>query len=105
MNTNEIYNLKEHVDYSNDAIVSKTILRKETGNITLFALSKGQEISEHNTPFDAFVQIMEGKADIIIAGKSNILTEGECIIMPANVPHALKAVENYKFMLVMIKSN
>lgn len=105
METNKIYTLKDHVEYSTDAIVSKTILKKETGNITLFALSKGQEISEHSAPFDAFVQILEGKADIILDGKSNVLTEGECIIMPANIPHALKALENYKFMLVMIKSN
>lgn len=105
METNNVYNLKSHVEYSADSIVSKTILKKETGNITLFALSKNQEISEHSAPFDAFVQILEGKADIIIDKKSNILSVGECIVMPANIPHALKAIENYKFMLVMIKSN
>lgn len=104
MNTNEIYNLKKHIAYSTDAIVSKTVLKKETGNITLFALSKAQEISEHSTPFDAFVQILEGEANVIIGGKSNLLSAGNCILMPANVPHALKAVENFKFMLVMIKS-
>jgi quercetin dioxygenase-like cupin family protein len=105
MNTNEIYNLKDHVEYSTDSIVSKTILKKETGNITLFALSKGQEISEHSAPFDAFVQILEGEADIVLGGKSNVLKEGESIIMPANIPHALKALSDYKFMLVMIRSN
>lgn len=105
METNQIYTLASHIEYSNDSIVSKTIVRKETGNITLFALTKGQIISEHTTPFDAFVQILEGEAEIIIDKKPKHLKAGESIIMPANIPHALKALENYKMLLVMIKSN
>lgn len=89
--------------YNDKAIVSKHILKKENGNITLFAFDKGEELSEHTTPFDAVVYIVDGKADIIINGVSNILEVNETIIMPANIPHALKAVEKFKMILTMIR--
>ncbi len=92
------------INYADKAVVSKHVLKKETGNISLFAFDKGEGLSEHTTPFDALVFIVEGKADIIIDAVSNILEAGETIIMPANIPHALKAVEKFKMVLTMIKS-
>jgi quercetin dioxygenase-like cupin family protein len=97
-------NPQESIEYQNDAIISKVIIKKETGNITMFAFDKGQELSEHTAPFDAFVLILDGKVDIKIDGESNEMTSGESIIMPANIPHSVKAIEKFKMMLVMIKS-
>jgi len=100
----EILNLKEYIDYQEGSVVSRMLINKPEGSITIFAFDKGEGLSEHTTPFDAFVYLIEGKAEIIISGKSNVLEEGQMIIMPANEPHALKALERYKMMLVMIKS-
>ncbi len=91
------------IDYAPQAVVSKQILKKNTGNISLFAFDKNEGLSEHTAPFDALVHIVEGKADIILGGKSHILESGQCIIMPANLPHALKAIEAFKMVLTMIK--
>jgi quercetin dioxygenase-like cupin family protein len=102
--TAKIFNFSDSVDYSEGAIVSKMVLKKESGNISLFAFDKGEGLSEHTTPFDALVQIVDGKADIIIDGHSHILETGNSIIMPATIPHALKAVEQFKMVLTMIKS-
>jgi quercetin dioxygenase-like cupin family protein len=99
------FSFSDNIDYSEKAVVSKHILKKENGNISLFAFDKGEGLSEHTAPFDALVNILAGKADIIIDGMSNILSEGESIIMPANIPHAVKAIEKFKMVLVMIKSN
>ena len=104
MNLNESIKINEIVDYQSDAVVSKTLIKKEKGTATVFAFDKGQGLSEHTAPFDALVQIIDGKADIILDGNSNIMKTGEMIIMPANVPHALKAIEKFKMMLVMIKN-
>lgn len=104
INHSEIFNLENAVSYAAGSIVSKTIVKKQTGNITLFAFDKGQELSEHTAPFDAMVNVMDGKVEISIDKKSYLLSAGEFIIMPANIPHALKAVEKFKMMLVMIKS-
>lgn len=98
------FSFQNSINYAENAVVSKHILKKETGNITLFAFGKGEDLSEHSVPFDALVQIVDGKADIIIEGKSNILEANESIIMPANIPHAVKAVENFKMVLTMIRS-
>jgi quercetin dioxygenase-like cupin family protein len=103
MNTAEKFNIVNTVDYAAGSVVSKTITKKNTGTITLFAFDKDQGLSEHSAPFDAMVNVIDGKADIIIDGKSNLLEKGESIIMPANIPHALKAVEQFKMLLVMIK--
>ncbi|MBL7070573.1 MAG: cupin domain-containing protein [Candidatus Omnitrophica bacterium] len=92
------------VQYQDSSVVSREIIRKGTGTITLFAFDKGQGLSEHTAPFDAMVYIFDGKADVIISGTSNSLKAGDIIIMPANKPHALKAVERFKMLLVMIKS-
>ncbi|MBU2555282.1 MAG: cupin domain-containing protein, partial [Bacteroidetes bacterium] len=85
------------------AVVSKHIIKKETGNISLFAFDKGEGLSEHTAPFDAVVHVIDGEADIIIDGKSNLLHAGETIIMPANLPHALIAIERFKMVLTMIR--
>ena len=97
------FSFNDCIAYAENAVVSKQILKKETGNISLFAFGKGEGLSEHTTPFDAVVYIVDGKADIIIDGKSNIMEAGDVIIMPANIPHALKAIENFKMVLTMIK--
>lgn len=95
---------EESISYAERAVVSKHILKKQTGNISLFAFDKEEGLSEHTTPFDALVLIVDGKAEIIINGESHMLESGESIIMPANVPHALRAVEKFKMVLTMIKS-
>ncbi len=84
--------------------MSKHILKKQTGNISLFAFDQGEGLSEHTTPFDAMVLIVDGKAEIIINGESHILESDDSIIMPANVPHALKAIEKFKMVLTMLKN-
>jgi len=92
------------VDYQDDSVVSKEIIKKEKGTATLFAFDKGQGLSEHTAPFDALVYVFDGKAEITIAGRQHSLKAGETIIMPANKPHSLKAVERFKMLLVMIKA-
>jgi len=100
-----VFSFAESVDYSSGAIVSKTVLKKQTGNISLFAFDKGEALSEHTAPFDAMIQVVDGKGEIIIGGKSYMVSSGQTIIMPANIPHAVKAVEKFKMVLTMIKSN
>jgi quercetin dioxygenase-like cupin family protein len=97
-------NLAGLVDYSNEAIVSKTLIKKETGTVTLFAFDKGQGLSEHTTPYNAMVQVVDGEAVVFIDKKQYKLSAGEFIIMPADVPHALDAEERFKMLLTMIKS-
>ena len=92
------------LDYQGGAIVSKTILNQKAGTVTLFAFDEGQSLSEHTAPFDALVQILDGEAEVAIAGKPHQLKAGEMIIMPAGEPHALKATKKFKMLLVMIKS-
>jgi quercetin dioxygenase-like cupin family protein len=109
MATNEFqkaskFSYTDSIDYAPSAVVSKHILKKDTGNISLFAFDKGEGLSEHTAPFDAIVEVVDGKADIIINGVSHILEAGETIIMPANVPHALHAIERFKMVLTMIKA-
>jgi quercetin dioxygenase-like cupin family protein len=101
---NEIMKLKELVSYQNHAIVSKTIVEKETGTVTLFAFDKDQALSEHTAPFDALVQGIEGRAEIRIAGVPHLVNEGEMLVMPAHQPHALKALTPFKMLLTMIRS-
>lgn len=102
--TNKQFDPKALLDYHNDAVVSREIIKKDSGTVTLFAFDEGQGLSEHTAPFDALVYIVDGTAEIIISGKSNKLKTGEMIIMPANKPHALKAIKNFKMFLIMIKS-
>ena len=92
------------VEYQEDAIVSRVILKGETGNVTLFAFDQGQELSEHTAPFDALVHVLEGEAEIRISGQPYVLKAGEAIIMPAKEPHALKANKKFKMILTMIRA-
>ena len=96
--------LSGSVEYQADAVVSKTLIKKDTGTVTLFAFDKGQGLSEHTAPFDALVCILDGQAEITIDGNPINLKSDQVIIMPANKPHALKAVEKFKMLLIMIKS-
>ena len=98
-----VLNLKQAVDYSEGGIVSKQVVKNNSGNLTLFSFDKGQGLSQHTAPFDAVVQILDGEAEVILDGVPHLLKEGETIIMPANVPHALNAVERFKMLLTMIK--
>ena len=91
------------VDYAADSIVSKTILDKSAGTLTLFAFDKGQKLSEHTAPYDAVVQVLDGAAQLTIDGKGIKVLAGEIIIMPANVPHAVVAAEKFKMLLTMIR--
>jgi len=95
--------MAEAVGYADDAVISKTLLDKPTGTLTLFSFDAGQGLSEHTSPYDATVQILEGKAAITIDGKTQEVSAGNLVIMPANVPHALKAEERFKMLLIMIR--
>lgn len=101
MQTAKLIDLAE---YQEGSIVSRTIIDKKTGTVTLFAFDEGQGLSEHTTPFDALVYLLDGEAEVVISGKALLLKEGEMIIMPANQPHSLKAVKRFKMILTMIKS-
>jgi len=103
MNLNEPKLIGSLIEYQNDSVVSKTLIKKEKGTITIFAFDIGQGLSEHTAPFDALVQVIDGVAEVIISGKSHITKAGEMIILPAGKPHALKANEQFKMMLVMIR--
>jgi len=96
--------LSDLVEYSKDSIVSKTILDKPAGTITLFAFDKDQKLSEHTTPYDAVVQILDGQAWITIGGDKKEVSTGHIIIMPGNVPHAVDAKEKFKMLLTMIRA-
>lgn len=92
------------VDYQEGSVVSRTIMEKGTGTLTLFAFGEGQGLSEHTAPFDALVYVLEGEAEVTISGKALHLSKDEMVIMPANEPHALKAIKKFKMMLVMIRA-
>ncbi len=96
--------LADLIDYQPGAVVSKTIVAKKTGTVTVFAFAKGQGLSTHSAPFDAMVYILDGEARITIAGRTVCVEEGEMVILPANKPHALRAAKPFKMMLVMVKS-
>jgi len=96
--------LADLAQYQSGAVVSREILRKKTGTVTVFAFDKGEELSEHTAPFDALVVCLDGEAEIMISGNTHGLKNGEMIIMPAHEPHALKAVKKFKMALIMIRS-
>lgn len=98
-----VLNMKELVTYQTGSVVSRTLIGKSAGTVTVFAFDSGQGLSEHTAPFDAMVQIIDGAADITIDGSLLKVKEGEMIIMPANKPHALKANEKFKMILIMIR--
>ncbi len=91
-------------EYQKGSVVSRTIIDKKTGTVTFFAFDEGQGLSEHTAPFDALVCVLDGEAEIVISGKRLCLREGEMVIMPANEPHALRAVKKFKMILTMIRS-
>jgi quercetin dioxygenase-like cupin family protein len=97
------FELTASIEYSQKGIISRQIVRNNAGNVTLFSFDEGQSLSEHTAAFDEIIQVMEGEANVIINGKENILTAGEAVIMPANVPHALKALRKFKMILITIK--
>ncbi len=97
------FNLDAHIAYFDESVVSKTLLKKEAGNITLFAFETGQGLSEHTAPFDAVVYIVDGEAQITIGGETQTVAAGELLVMPANIPHALHAAQRFKMLLVMIR--
>lgn len=103
MQSAEVQRAEKMVEYQEGSIVSKTLVDKETGSITLFAFAAGQSLSEHTAPYEALVQVLDGKAEIVIAGQTYKLKAGEMIVMPADIPHAVKAKEKFKMMLTMIK--
>ena len=96
--------LADLVSYQEDAIVSKTLVKGETGSVTVFAFERGQELSEHTVPFDALVYVFDGEAEIRISQATHRVRAGEAIVMPANQPHAVKAVQRFKMMLSMVKA-
>ncbi len=98
------FRFETKIEYSEGGIVSKKVIQKESGNVTLFAFDKDQKLSEHTAPFDALVQVFDGEAEIIIGGNSNILSTGMSIIMPAGIPHAVNALVPFKMLLTMIRS-
>jgi quercetin dioxygenase-like cupin family protein len=99
----KVLNFEEMVEYSSGGVISKQILKNQSGNITLFSFDQGQGLTEHTAPFDAVVQILDGTAEILIGGNPNLVKKGESIIMPANITHALQAVVRFKMLLTMIK--
>ena len=100
----QVGQVTELVTYQDGAIVSREIVKKPAGTVTVFAFDEGQGLSEHTAPFDALVQVLEGEAEITISGKPHRLQGGGLILMPANQPHALKAIKRLKMILTMIRS-
>lgn len=98
------FTLKEFVNYQEGSVVSREIVRKKTGTVTLFAFDQGQGLSEHTAPFDATILCMDGELEATIAGTPQRVKEGEMLIMPANKPHSIKAVEKFKMLLIMIRA-
>jgi quercetin dioxygenase-like cupin family protein len=95
--------MSSFIQYADHAVVSKQLIKQKTGTVSLFAFDKGQSLSEHTAPFEAFVEIVDGAAEIIINHQSYSIKTGEFIILPANVPHAVNAVERFKMVITMIK--
>lgn len=100
----KVLRLASLVDYQKNAVVSKQLLRKKTGTLTLFAFDKNEGLSEHTSPYDASILLLEGQSTILIGGKPHTLKTGEMIILPANIPHAVNAPERFKMLLIMIRS-
>ena len=104
MNESDIVNLSAGLEYQNQSVISRVLLKNAGGTITLFAFDEGEGLSEHKTPFDAFVTLVEGSARIRIADHEHSLNAGDSLVLPANIPHAVDAVTKFKMLLVMIKA-
>src|SRR3989339_566502 len=100
----KVFNTNAFVEYQKAAVVSREIINKKTGTVTVFSFDKGEGLSEHTAPFDALVCVLDGKVSITISGKSYVLMQGEFLVLPAGKPHALKSITKFKMMLVMIRS-
>ena len=100
----QVLTSKDLVEYQGDSIISKMLINKDVGSVTVFAFDKGQKLSEHTAPFDALIQVLDGKTKISISGKKYSLKQGDFIIIPAHKPHAVNAAEKFKMILTMIKS-
>ncbi len=100
----EIFNLDSMLDYQEGSVVSRALMNKDVGSVTLFSFDAGEGLSEHSAPYDALVYVFDGDAEITISGVKHVVKKGQIIIMPANEPHGLKALEKFKMMLIMIKS-
>jgi quercetin dioxygenase-like cupin family protein len=100
----QVAKLVDLADYQVGSVVSRTIIDRKTGTVTFFAFDEGQGLSEHKAPYDALVHVLDGEAEIVISGKAMRVREGEMVILPANKPHALRAVKKLKMMLTMIRS-
>ncbi len=103
-NIPKVESLKDLINYQEGSVVSREIIRKSTGTVTIFAFDKGQGLSEHTAPFDALITILDGDAEVTIAGQPYHLEQGQMVILPANKTHALKALSKFKMLLVMIRS-
>ncbi len=103
-NENLVYNLADSIQVQRGSVVSKTLVNQPAGTITLFAFDQDQTLSEHTAPYDALVQILEGQAEIRLAGKPVTMKAGDAMMLPANIPHALRALTDYKMLLTMIKA-
>lgn len=99
-----VYRLADQVSYAEGSVVSKIVSKKDTGNITLFSFDKGQGLSEHTAPFDAFIQVLDGTATVTIDNKTYVLNANDAINMPAGIPHSVMATEKFKMLLTMIRS-
>jgi quercetin dioxygenase-like cupin family protein len=104
LETSKPFDLKKLIEYGKDSIVSRTIAERKTGTLTVFAFDKDQGLSEHSAPFDAIVQVIDGTGEFIIGGKPVKASAGDILIMPAKIPHAVKAVKKFKMLLTMIRS-
>jgi quercetin dioxygenase-like cupin family protein len=100
----EVVRLSDLVNYQEGAVVSRTLVHRATGTVTLFAFDEGQSLSEHTAPFDALAHLLEGEAEIVVSGKPLLTKAGEAVLMPANQPHSLKALCKFKMLLTMIRS-
>ena len=103
MPASEAVRLVDLVEYADGSVVSRTVAKTKGGTVTLFAFDEGQGLSEHSTPFDALVQVLDGKVELTIGGKAVRASAGEAVLMPADIPHALRAVEKFKMLLVMVR--
>lgn len=99
-----VQRVSDLVSYQDGSVVSREVLRKSSGTVTLFAFDRGQGLSEHTAPFDALILVLDGRAEVTISGTPHFLVEGEMILLPAGEPHALRAPEKFKMMLIMIRS-
>ena len=100
----EAISLEQTVQYAEGSIVSKTIVNRESYTLTLFAFDEGQSLSEHSAPFDALVEVLDGRCELVIGGNPVLANKGELVLMPANVPHGVKAVAPFKMLLTMLKA-